>query len=116
MSPRYIGPYKITEQLEQAAYRLGLLAEFSRIHDGFHVSMMRKYILDLSHVLQAQSVKLKKDLSYLKEVVQILNKKEQVLRNKMITLVKVYWRYHGIEEATWNLKDEMRRSYPTLFT
>ena len=78
MSPRYIGPYKITEQLEQAAYRLGLLAEFSRIHDVFHISMLRKYILDLSHVLQAQLVELKEDLSYEEEVVQILDRRASV--------------------------------------
>ena len=75
LSLRYIGPYKITEQVGPAAYKLGLLAEFARINDAFHVYMLRKYILNLSHVLQLQPMELKEDLSY-KEAVQILNKKK----------------------------------------
>ncbi|KAL4014217.1 hypothetical protein IC575_026414 [Cucumis melo] len=116
LSSRYIGPYQIIERVRLAAYRLELLAELARIHDDFHVSMLRKYISDPSHVLQVQPIELKEDLSYREEAVQILNRKEQVLRNKTIRLVKVFWRHHGIEEATWELKYQIRRSYPTLFT
>ncbi|KAL4028527.1 hypothetical protein IC575_011724 [Cucumis melo] len=115
-SPRYIGSYQIIERIGPAAYRLELPTELARIHDVFHVSMLRKYISDPSHVLQVQPIELKEDLSYREEVVQILDKKEQVLRNKTIQLVKVLWRHHGIEEATWESEDQMRRSYPTLFT
>ncbi|KAA0066499.1 reverse transcriptase [Cucumis melo var. makuwa] len=100
LSPRYIGPYQITERVGPAAYRLELLIELARIHDFFHVSMLRKYIPDPSHVLQEQPVELKEDLSYVEEPVQILDRKEQVLRNKTIPLIKVLWRHHGAEEAT----------------
>ena len=31
---------------------------------------------------------------------QILDRREQVLRNKTIPLVKVLWRSHTVEEAT----------------
>ncbi|KAA0038428.1 Chromo domain-containing protein [Cucumis melo var. makuwa] len=115
LSPRYIGPYQIIERVGPAAYRLELPTELARIHDVFHVSMLRKYISDPSHVLQVQPIELKEDLSYREEAVQILDRKEQVLRNKMIRLVKVLWIHHGIEEATWESEDQMRRSYPTLF-
>ncbi|KAA0040550.1 Retrotransposable element Tf2 [Cucumis melo var. makuwa] len=115
LSPRYIGPYKIRERVGPVGYRLELPTELARIHDIFHVSMLRKYILDLSHVLQAILVELKEDLSYEEEAFQILDRKEQVLRNKAITLVKVLWRHHGINEATWESEDQMWRSYPTLF-
>ena len=37
-------------------YRLKLPPELSRIHDTFHVSMLRKYIPDPSHVLREQPV------------------------------------------------------------
>ncbi|KAL0536830.1 hypothetical protein IC582_025792 [Cucumis melo] len=59
LSPRYIGPYQITERVGPAAYRLELPIELARIHDVFHVSMLRKYIPDPSHVLQDQPVELK---------------------------------------------------------
>ena len=42
-------------------------------------------------------------------------KGEKTLRNKVIPLVKVLWRYHNIEEATWEHEDDMRKNYPELF-
>ncbi|MBA0777549.1 hypothetical protein Gotri_005559, partial [Gossypium trilobum] len=38
-----------------------------------------------------------------------------VLRKETIYLVKVLWRNHGTEEATWELEDSIRRQYPYLF-
>ncbi|TYJ97418.1 putative DNA/RNA polymerases superfamily protein [Cucumis melo var. makuwa] len=108
LSPRYTGPYQIIKRVGLAAYRLELPTELARIHDVFHVSMLRKYISDLSHVFQVQPIELKEDLSYREEAVQILDRKEQVLRNKTIQLMKVLWRHHGIEEATWESEDQMK--------
>ena len=53
-----------------------MLTELARIHGVFHVSRLRKYLPNLSHVLQAQSVEIKEDLSYEEEAVQIFNRKE----------------------------------------
>jgi hypothetical protein len=36
--------------------------------------------------------------------VQILDRKEQKLRTKTIALVKVLWRNHDVEEASWKLE------------
>ena len=69
LSPRYIGPYEIIEQVGSLAYRLALPSELSKIHNVFHVSMLRKYIADPSHVLEEQPVSLQKDLSYEEEPV-----------------------------------------------
>ncbi|KAL6225752.1 hypothetical protein ACLB2K_004601 [Fragaria x ananassa] len=92
-----------------------LNAAQNRIHNVFHVSMLRKYIVDPSHVLQEQPISLQKNLTYEEEPVQILDRKEQVLRNKKIPLVKVLLRSHQVEEATWELEEQMRQQYPYLF-
>ena len=55
------------------------------------------------------------NLSYVKKPVQILDYKIKQLRNRSISLVKVLWRNHSIEEATWETKESMRKSYPHLF-
>ena len=54
LSPRYMGPYEIVERIREVAYQLRLPLELARIHDVFHVSMLRKYIADPSHVLRDQ--------------------------------------------------------------
>ena len=64
LSPRYIGPYEIGSKVGPVAYKLKLSPELSRIHDTFHVSMLRKYIPDPSHVLREQPVQLKENLTY----------------------------------------------------
>ena len=89
LSPRYIGPYEIVSKVGPVAYRLKLPPELSMIHDTFHVLMLRKYIPDLSDVLREQPVQLKENLTYEEIPVQIVDCKEQVLRNKVIPLVKV---------------------------
>ena len=53
-SPRYIGPYRITERVGEVAYRLELPSELSRVHNVFHVSMLRHYVSDPSHVIPHQ--------------------------------------------------------------
>ena len=115
LSPRYIGPYRIVERIGEVAYRLELPSDLDRIHDVFHVSMLRKYIPDPSHVLIEQPVEIQEDFTYEEEPVQILDRREQVLRNKTIPLVKVLWRSHTVEEATWEREEQMKRHYSHLF-
>ena len=116
LSPRFIGPYEVVSKVGPVAYRLKLPPELSRIHDTFHVSMLTKYILDSSHVLREQLVQLKENLTYEETPVQIVDRKEQVLRSKVIPLVKVLWRNHERETATWESEAQMRRQYPQLFS
>ena len=92
-----------------------LPSDLDRIHDVFHVSMLRKYIPNPSHVLTEQPVEIQENLTYEEEPVQILDRREQVLRNKTIPLVKVLWRSHTVEEATWEHEEQMKRHYPHLF-
>ena len=86
------------------AYRLKLPPELSRIHDTFHVSMLRKYIPDPSHVLSEQPVQLKENLTYEEIPMQIVDRKEQVLRSKVISLVKVLWKNHERKATAWEPK------------
>ena len=57
LSPRYIGPFEILRRRGSIAYELALPLELSGVHLVFHMSMLRKYFLDESHVLQPQAVK-----------------------------------------------------------
>ena len=111
-----MGPFEITERIGSCAYRLSLPAELSRIHNVFHVSNLRKYIADPSHVLRASELEIQENLSYEEMPIKIVDRKEQVLRSKVIPWVKVIWKNHGVEEATWEGEEDMRIKYPYLFT
>ncbi|KAL5544363.1 hypothetical protein UlMin_008147 [Ulmus minor] len=100
LSPRYIGPFEILERIGKVAYRLVLPPELSSVHNIFHVSMLRKYVSDPSHMLENESIQVHEDLTYKEQPVQILDLKDKTLRNKVIPLVKVLWRNHKVEEAT----------------
>ena len=89
LSPRYIGPFEIVERIGPVAYILDLPEELPRVHNVFHISMLRKYISDPSHVIEAPEIELRDDLSYEEKTVQILGREEKELRNKTISLVKV---------------------------
>ncbi|XP_070025468.1 uncharacterized protein [Nicotiana sylvestris] len=70
------------------------------VHLVFHVTLLRRYHSDPSHVLDFSSVKLDKDQSYVEEPVAILDRQVRKLRSKNIALVKVQWSGQPVEEAT----------------
>ena len=108
LNPRYIGPFEIVEGVGPVAYRLDLPEELSRIHNVFHISMLRKNIPDPSHTLEALEIELRDELSYEEQPVQILGREENELLNKTISLVKALWRNNLVEAATWERADQMR--------
>ena len=77
--------------------------------------MLRKYILDPSHVLEALPIELKQDLSFEVESIAIVDQKIKQLRSKVIPMVKVLRRSDAIEEMTWETEAFMRSHYSYLF-
>ena len=108
LSPRFIDPYEVIEKVGPVAYCLALPSELVKIHNVFHVSMLRRYRSDPSHVVSSETIELRPDLMYEEEPVEILARAVKELRNKKIMLVKVLWRNHKTEEATWESEETMR--------
>ena len=77
--------------------------------------MLRRYITDPSHIIGYEEIELQPNLSYEEQDLRILDHQQKKLRNKMVKLVRVQWKRRGVEESTWELEDEMRKSHPTLF-
>ena len=107
-NPRYIGPYEIIERVGEVAYRLDLPPNLTGIHNVFHVSQLRKYHPDESHIIATEELPLEQNLTYTESPVRILDYKVKELRNKRIPMVKVLWRNQKSEEATWELEDKSR--------
>ncbi|KAL0313581.1 UNVERIFIED_CONTAM: Transposon Tf2-11 polyprotein [Sesamum radiatum] len=77
LEPRYIGPFEIIKRVGKVAYKLNLPPNTSRIHDVFHVSHLKKYYPDPSHILQPDTVELEEDLSYQERPIRIFDKKSK---------------------------------------
>ena len=82
------------------AYRLELPASLSQIQDIFHVSLLKKYHPDPTHILPPEDIKVDESLTYEERPIQVLDRKVKELRNKQISLVKILWKHHEVEEAT----------------
>ena len=115
MSPKFVGLFEILKRIGKVAYKLALPSTLARVQNVFHVSMLRKYIPDPSHVLNYEQLKIKDNLTYEEVPIQILDRKDHVLRTKTIPLVKVLWKNHTVEEVSWEREDEMKSNYLELF-
>ena len=58
----------------------------------FHVPMLRKYIVDLTHVIDCKPLEIEENLSYQEKPIKILAREVKVLRNRNIGFIKVLWR------------------------
>ena len=115
LGPRYIGPFTLMKRIGKVAYRLELPPNLGGMHDVFHVSRLKKYCADPSHVLPSEEIELNEDLTFKEEPVKILDRKVKVLRTKEVPLVKVLWQYRDVREATCEIEERMREQYPQLF-
>ena len=85
----------------KVAYRLALPPSLSRVHEVFHVSMLRKYTPDLAHVVDWGGIIIDTDGTFEEGPACILDNRDQVLRRKTVKLVKVLWQHRGVEDAIW---------------
>ncbi|KAL4018186.1 hypothetical protein IC575_021776 [Cucumis melo] len=63
LSPRFVGPFEILERIGLVTYLLALPPSLSEVHDVFHVSMLRKYVTDPTHVVDFEPLQIAEDLS-----------------------------------------------------
>ena len=61
LSSRFIGPFEVLERVDTVAYRLALPPSMSGVHEVFHVSMLRKYTPDPSHMVDWGQIKVDTD-------------------------------------------------------
>ena len=59
----------------------------------FHVSMLRKYTPDPTHVMDWGDLVVDVDATFKEGLIHIMDNREQVLRGKTVKLVKVLWQH-----------------------
>ena len=96
LSSRFIGPFEILERVGTVAYRLALPPSMSGVHEVFHISMLRKYTPDPTHMVDWGQIEVDTDGTFKEGPVCILDSRDQVLRCKTVRLVRVLWRHYGV--------------------
>jgi hypothetical protein len=107
LTARYCGPFEILEKIGPISYMISLPASMC-IHNVFHVSLLKKYVLDANHVIVWNVTQVEHGGDFRVEPVRILDQKVKFLRNKEIGLVKVQWTYYGPKYATWEHEENMQ--------
>ena len=76
------------ENVRVLAYRVTLPLKLGKIHNVFHVSSLRKYVYDASHVVEIEPIQLNENLAYKEYPIQIVDTMDKVLRIAIVKLVK----------------------------
>lgn len=68
---------------------MALPLSLSNLHDIFHISQLRKYIFDPSHIIQMDDVQVRDNLTVKTSPIRIKDREVKQLINKKISLVKM---------------------------
>ncbi|WMV25159.1 hypothetical protein MTR67_018544, partial [Solanum verrucosum] len=115
LSPRYVGLYQILRRIGNVAYELDLPNELATVHLILHVFMLKKCVGYPTFIISLEGLGLDESLSYEEIPVEILDRQVKRLRNKKFASVKVLWRNHLVEGATWEAETNMMSRYPHFF-
>nr|XP_027101334.1 uncharacterized protein LOC113721230 [Coffea arabica] len=72
LQPRFVRIYKILQRVGNVAYKLEPPPSLTRIHNIFHVSILKKYYPDPSHVLQPKNIEIDETLTYEERPMKLL--------------------------------------------
>nr|GEV84882.1 putative reverse transcriptase domain-containing protein [Tanacetum cinerariifolium] len=91
LAPRHVGPFEILERIGPVAYRLRFPEELNEIHDTFHVSNLKKCLVDATLHVSLDEIKVDKTLCFVEKPVEIMDREVKILKRSRISLVKVCW-------------------------
>ncbi|XP_017438379.1 uncharacterized protein LOC108344446 [Vigna angularis] len=114
LSPKFIGPYQILRKIGPVAYELALPPQLSNLHPVFHVSQLRKYIANPSHILELENVQLCQDRTLELQPVRVEDSRIKYYKGKDVRLVKMVWDAKT-GDSTWEVENAMKDLYPHLF-
>ena len=89
LSPKYIGPCRISKRVDSVAYELDLPQELESVHPVFNIYMLKKCMGDTSLILPIENDGINDSLSYEEILVQILDRQVRKLRTREVASVKV---------------------------
>ena len=97
LAPKYYRPFEILARVGPVAYQLAFPPTL-KIHNVFHVSILKKYVHDATHVIEWNVIQVEPKGDFPVEPDCILEKRETSLQNYSIGQVKVQWKHLGPNE------------------
>nr|GEU61863.1 reverse transcriptase domain-containing protein [Tanacetum cinerariifolium] len=88
LNPRYIGPFKVLEQIVPVAYKLELSKDLSNVYSTFHISNLKKCLSDESLVIPMKELRLNDKLNFVEEPVEVMDREVKKLKQSRIPIVK----------------------------
>ncbi|GKD36278.1 putative reverse transcriptase domain-containing protein [Tanacetum coccineum] len=98
------------------AYRLRLPEKLNGVHDTFHVSNLKKCLVDPTLQVPLDRIQVDAKLNFMEEPVEILEREFKKLKRSRIAIVKVRWNLKRRPEFTWEREDQIKLKYPPLFS
>ena len=110
LNARYCGPYVIIKRVNNQAYEL-LLPPHIKVHNAFHISLLKKYVPDANHILDDKLPLVSKDGTLDINPKRVLQKRTRVLRNRTLNKYLITWLGYPEEDATWEREDLLTTNY-----
>ncbi|GJW12277.1 putative reverse transcriptase domain-containing protein [Tanacetum coccineum] len=89
LNHRYIGPFKIFAKVGTLANRLELPEQLSRVHSTFHVSNLKKCLVDEPLAIPLYEIQIDDKLNFIEEPVEIMDQEVKRLKQSRIPIVKL---------------------------
>ncbi|GKB17839.1 putative reverse transcriptase domain-containing protein [Tanacetum coccineum] len=89
LAPRFVGPFETTKRIGHVAYRLRLPKELNGIHDTFHMSNLKKCLVDPTLQIPLVEIQVDAKLNFVEEPMKILEGEFNKLKRGRIAIVKV---------------------------
>nr|GFC93848.1 putative reverse transcriptase domain-containing protein [Tanacetum cinerariifolium] len=80
LNPRYVGPFKVLEEIGKVAYKLELPEELSRVHNTFYVSNLKKCHADEPLAIPLDGLHFDDKLHFIEEPVEIIDREVKRLK------------------------------------
>nr|GFB86912.1 putative reverse transcriptase domain-containing protein [Tanacetum cinerariifolium] len=80
LNPRYVGPFKVLEDIAKVAYKLELPEELSRVHNTFHMSNLKKCHADEPLAVPLDGLHFDDRLHFVEEPAEIMDREVKRLK------------------------------------
>ncbi|GKC13029.1 hypothetical protein Tco_1009811 [Tanacetum coccineum] len=89
LNPRYIRSFKILAKVGMLSYRLKLPERLSRVHNTFHVSNLKKYLVDEPLAIPLDEIQIDDKLYFIEEPVEVMDREVKRMKQSYILIVKL---------------------------